>query len=477
MSNAVGASLGTPSSAVLTITEDDPVPPAGSVQFSLAAYSVAENGVSATITATRTGGSFGAASVDYATSDGSATAGSDYTASSGTLSWVDGDATSKTFVVLITDDSTYEGDETVNLSLTNAVGASLGTPNTAVLTIIEDDPAETTTWYVATTGSDTADCITPSTPCRTCGEAVSRAVSGDTIQVASGLYSEVLTLTKSLSLIGNGASPVLDGSGADVVMSVSGGATVSMKKFEIRNGAVGGVENLGNLSLFECWIHSNGDGTGSTFGGVANLGTGWIERSTVSGNLGDASGGISNSGQLEVINSTIQGNQAAFAPGFLNPAGASLTVRYSTVAGNGTYGIRGAGAVDMEASIIAGHGTANCEFAVTTLGHNLEDGDSCGFEPASGDLIGTNPLLNPLAMAGGRTPTMALQVGSPAIDAGGTVNCPTTDQRGIGRPEDGDENGLAVCDIGAFEFQPESIFSDGFESGDTSAWDLVVGAP
>ena len=433
-----------------------------------------ENGVQTTITVTRTGGSLGAASVDYATADGSATAGEDYIATSGTLNWVDGDATSKTFVVLITDDTTYEGDETVNLSLSNAVGASLGTPNTAVLTITEDDPA---TWYVSPTGDDLDDCLTPSTPCRTIGEALTRASSGDTVQVASGLYNETIVVSKSVAVIGNGVSPVLDGDGAGVVVSVSASVTVTLSNFEIRNGAVGGLENSGNLTLIECWIHSNGGGAGATFGGVTNLGTALIERSTVSGNLGDASGGIANSGQLEVVNSTVAGNVATFAPGFLNQAGASLTVRYSTVAGNGAYGIRGTGAVDMEATIIADHGTTNCEFAVTTLGHNLEDGDSCGFHPSFGDLINTDPLLSPLAMAGGRTPTMALQVGSPAIDAGGMTGCVTTDQRGVGRPVDGDENGTAVCDIGAFEFQPDLIFSDGFEGGDTSAWDAVVGVP
>jgi len=52
-----GASLGTPSIAVLTITEDDPVPPAGSVQFSAPTYTVAEGGTTATITVTRVNGS------------------------------------------------------------------------------------------------------------------------------------------------------------------------------------------------------------------------------------------------------------------------------------------------------------------------------------------------------------------------------------------------------------------------------------
>jgi hypothetical protein len=303
---------------------------------------------------------------------------------------------------------------------------------------------------------------------------VFRAVSGDTIQVAFGLYNEALVLSKSLTVIGSGVSPVLDGNGAGVVVTVSASATVTVSNFEIRNGTIGGVENFGNLTLIECWIHNNGDGIATAFGGVSTSGIGRIERCTISGNIGDASGGIANSGQLEVLNSTVEGNEASFAPGVLNSAGASLTVRYSTVAGNGAYGIRGAGAVDMEATIIAGHGTANCEFAVTTLGHNLEDGDSCGFVPAIGDLIGIDPLLQPLDMAGGATPTMALQVGSPAIDAGGIAGCLATDQRGVGRPIDGDDDGTATCDIGAFEFQPMVIFADDFESGDTSGWSVTV---
>jgi hypothetical protein len=135
-----GASLGTPASAVLTIQEDDPIPPAGSLQFSAAAYQVDENAGSILISVTRSGGSFGAVTVDYTSSDGSATAGSDYTFSSGTLSFADGEV-SKTFSVDILDDTQYEGDETLSLALSNTTGgASLGIPAAAVLTIKENDP-------------------------------------------------------------------------------------------------------------------------------------------------------------------------------------------------------------------------------------------------------------------------------------------------------------------------------------------------
>jgi ribosomal protein L35AE/L33A len=139
-----GATLGSPSTAILTIIDDDPAP-AGTLQFSSATYSVNENGGSATITITRTGGSNGAVGVSYAISNGTATAGSDYTTVANSLSWANGDTASKTFNVPIINDSVYEGNETVNLTLSSpSGGATLGSPSTAILTIIDDDPANYT---------------------------------------------------------------------------------------------------------------------------------------------------------------------------------------------------------------------------------------------------------------------------------------------------------------------------------------------
>ncbi|MBK7992200.1 MAG: SMP-30/gluconolactonase/LRE family protein [Blastocatellia bacterium] len=128
-----GATLGSPNTAVLTIIDNDN---AGSLQFSSATYSVMENAANATITVTRTNGSSGTVTINYATSDGTATAASDYTASSGTLTFLNGE-TSKTFFVPIIDDVLAEGNETVNLSLSNPTGgATLGSPSSAVLTIV-----------------------------------------------------------------------------------------------------------------------------------------------------------------------------------------------------------------------------------------------------------------------------------------------------------------------------------------------------
>jgi CSLREA domain-containing protein len=114
----------------------------GTLQFSATNFNDTELNSSshtATITVTRTGGSTGPASVHWATSAGTATAGTDYTEASGDLNWIDGDATSKQFTVTVFGDTTYEANETVNLTLSAAAGATLGTPNPATLTIVNDD--------------------------------------------------------------------------------------------------------------------------------------------------------------------------------------------------------------------------------------------------------------------------------------------------------------------------------------------------
>lgn len=132
-----GAALGSPNQAVITIQDDD-VTPAGKLQFSQSNFTVLENMGAAVVTVQRVNGSSGAVTVDYVTSSGTASPGSDYQETSGTLNFADGE-TSKTFTVIILNDAVNESNETVNLALTNAAGgAALGAPNQATLTITDN---------------------------------------------------------------------------------------------------------------------------------------------------------------------------------------------------------------------------------------------------------------------------------------------------------------------------------------------------
>ena len=122
---------------------DIAIEPHGTPGFATATLLDHESVGAATIVVTRANGATGAISVDYATSNGTAVAGSDYTARSGTLSFEEGE-TMKTISVPVVNDATPEGSETVNLTLSNPTGgARLGAAASATLTIVDNDAAQT----------------------------------------------------------------------------------------------------------------------------------------------------------------------------------------------------------------------------------------------------------------------------------------------------------------------------------------------
>jgi hypothetical protein len=109
------------------------------LQFSGSAYAVGEDGSSVVLTVTRTGATGGVVSVNYATSNGTATGGADYATQTGTLNFADGE-TSKTITISILEDQIVEGDETFMVTLSNPTGgATLGSPATATITIGDND--------------------------------------------------------------------------------------------------------------------------------------------------------------------------------------------------------------------------------------------------------------------------------------------------------------------------------------------------
>jgi hypothetical protein len=119
------------------------------IQFAAATASVTESNVSMTITVTRTGGNTtGPATVRYATSDtagancdvvnGAASSRCDYSTTIGTLRFAGGE-TSKNILIPIINDVYVEGSETFVITLSNATGATLGSPSTATITIDESE--------------------------------------------------------------------------------------------------------------------------------------------------------------------------------------------------------------------------------------------------------------------------------------------------------------------------------------------------
>lgn len=137
-----GAALGT-ASATATVNDNDAAATCSGVSFTIGTPTAVTEGTSPVFTVTKTGTATGSCSVSFATANGTATAGSDYTAASGTLSFLTAD-TSKTFSVATIDDTTVESAETFAASLSNPTGgATLGSPSSATATVNDNDSGGT----------------------------------------------------------------------------------------------------------------------------------------------------------------------------------------------------------------------------------------------------------------------------------------------------------------------------------------------
>ncbi len=120
----------------------------GEVAFTDDTFQVTEDGAAAEVSVRRKHGTFGAVSVAWSTADGGATAGDDYEAASGVLSWADGEGGVKTFQVPVLEDDLEEGNESVLLTLSGATGGveigDDGDGGEAELLILDNDAAATT---------------------------------------------------------------------------------------------------------------------------------------------------------------------------------------------------------------------------------------------------------------------------------------------------------------------------------------------
>lgn len=233
----------------------------------------------------------------------------------------------------------------------------------------------------------------------------------------------------------------------------------------------GGVDNRGWLTMIDSEISGNRADyipySETAPGGMYNSAsaTANLMNCTINGNKGQGGAGIGNRGILALTNCTVSGNETisfqSLNGGGIRNKGA-LTLIDCTVYGNeaqnggGVFneGLAGAWGTILAGNISTANQGADVFGPLNSLGYNLiqQTNDATITNVVTGNLYGVDPLLGPLQNNGGPTPTHAFLPRSPAIDAGSSTDFPATDQRGVARPVDGDGDGVAVSDIGAFEF-------------------------
>lgn len=258
-------------------------------------------------------------------------------------------------------------------------------------------------------------------------------------------------------------------------------AVVNISGLTITGGNVdsigGGIRNIGTLTLTRSTLTENTAALGG--GGIRNDLDLTVDRSTISDNVVESSegeggglgggAGIFNNDAATLVNSTISGNEAGTFGGGVNNFGGDVTS--TNVTFNGNLAPTGANFANSNLGSEPGSSTGTSSFLNTiisnpegggencsgspntSLGNNLDSDGSCEFGEDS-DINNQNPRLEALANNGGPTDTHALRRGSPAIDEAET-GAPATDQRGVSRPQNGDNTGAAVDDIGAFELEED----------------------
>ncbi len=327
-----------------------------------------------------------------------------------------------------------------------------------------------------------------------------------------GIYHTGTSLSIQDSLIVSNQIDGLSGGGGGLDLKGTGTTTITGTRFssnKVHSGRGGGIRvRSGNLVIEDCIVISND----ATWGGGLYLNSGpsestRISHTVVAANNAAAGGGIwiESSGSTHLENSTVSGNDAPDDGGGVYVSGysAGVHIASSTISdnmadsdsdGNGDGGgifIWATATVGLRNTIIGDNSDGStyppnpvapdCVGTFQSAGYNLVENlgsplPACGFDgDTTGNLIGIDPALLPLADNGGPTQTHALGPGSPAIDAGNPVGCVDPD----GAPLDVDQrHGIRQdrCDIGAFELDAELglIFTDGFESGDVTGWSSSV---
>jgi uncharacterized repeat protein (TIGR01451 family)/uncharacterized delta-60 repeat protein len=194
LSNVTGGGAAGLTNSVLTIIDDDFLP--GHLNFSITNFTAHESDGTATLTVARSGGNAGAISIGFATTNGTAISGVNYTGKPGNtnvLTWNDGDNSTKSFTIPVFQDGLVTSDLTLSLGIFNpringvSTPALLGPVKSATLTIINDDhfgsPAFSTAFYTVNENSVAAHI----TVIRQGGSAQSITVPYNTLDVGSAL--------------------------------------------------------------------------------------------------------------------------------------------------------------------------------------------------------------------------------------------------------------------------------------------------
>lgn len=201
-----------------------------------------------------------------------------------------------------------------------------------------------TVYYVDTKGNDKNKGKTTKDPFKTIQKAIDTGKGNFQVVVAPGVYYENIKINKKVTLIGSSSkNTIINGKNRGSCIWIVNSVNVQIKGFTIKNGKSslgGGIRNQGTLILNDSSVTNNNSDNGAGIynegtvtirgsnisnnhcsyvgGGIQNLNTAYIMRTTIRSNTAEIGGGVNSMGEMQLYQSKILNNNAEIGGGLNN---------------------------------------------------------------------------------------------------------------------------------------------------------------
>ncbi len=334
--------LGSPTNFTLTINTND----RSVIAFSAAATSTSESNSTVDVTLSRTGTTFNTATVDFHTTNVTATAGSDYTSTNGTVTFTNGQA-SATITLVVASDATLEPSETFRIRLYNPVDATLGAIGTNTVTITDDDASavafdvstnlvsetnETITFSVLRTGvTNTAISVNYTTTNGTATAGMDYVAAGGILTFAAGVVSNGFTVTLTNDLtqessetfqvrLLNPTNTTLTTATNTVTITDNDAASVAFS-----HGATNVAENAGSITLTVVRSGATNTSVSVRFASTNGTATAGSDYAATNGLLVFATNEVSKTFTVAILDDAVAENAETFSVRLSSPTNCTIT--------------------------------------------------------------------------------------------------------------------------------------------------------
>lgn len=278
-----------------------------------------------------------------------------------------------------------------------------------------------TTWFVATTGTDTTTCTTAAAPCKTITQALTNAKEGDTISVGTGTFTKPLLITKGVTIQGAGqSSTFIDGGETTPTASSVSAMDVDLPNGDANVLTVSGVTIQHGISTFGGGIELLAGNMIVNNSTITNNEAGGIAKSIGGAGIGELGTILGTTQQLTLNNDTISNNKTVVFTGLTIDGGGlylagPASIAGSTITGNSTAGSAYGGGIFMAKLVATDSAVVSLTDSTVNGNSSVVGGGICNYSGGQLTLIGDSNGTSSVSSNTGTDGAGIYDVGSATI--------------------------------------------------------------